>query len=472
MLNLAPAPTTFRGGDRGYSIWQICASVYSIVLFYLKNSKRKGIHVIELPLRRSIFRTKQGSISAMVREIHPSVCILESVIRGPDSIAPGSFLARNFNLGRRSKGSIEWMVFPDIYTYMRGTVSALRNGGAQPDVTDGDLQELVANPQTLRQCAGFVFSEATESEYMNRASQIGIDFVIETNKHRQNEPLTFAYLDTLRGVQLADSKGRRNPAAAAMALGGAIHRMHVRDVDLRLIMSRLNIRVFRTASVIYSTIDMYESLLASIGGRDPRTFSKDAVLMHVANHETYHKAEARLATLVLEEHIANFGRVVALPYLQNARHMQSDLIGMRPHLQVLSKHWDTESAEMMRRFLKVLRQGILWFLAHHRLEIEILAPLSWALTDVARRAKIVRKAVHGAMNEEFDIEEEADKIKFSAILQRMYSYRRLLERCSDTVLKQRIKGVVIGYVTDAIQFAEQGDWRETKASLKHAASFL
>jgi hypothetical protein len=428
--------------------------------------------MIQLIFRTGLFATKDGAISATVQELHPSVCIVVCIHSGSDRVKPGSILIRNGELKKRSKVGAEWANYPDLYSALRGMVAALRRGGAQPDVTDGELQEQTMHPQTLRRCAQLVFSEAIESEYMRRASALGIEFIIGSLRKRRAEPLTFAYLDTLRGVQNHDVNGRYNPGAAAMALGGAIHQIDLRQVDLRYIMKMLDLRVARMVDLIKDIVDSYEALLVLVGGRELSRPSDEALFLRISEQQTYSKDEATEAIGELESFIQLFKGITVLPHARNARYMQTDLERMRIGIRTLAKGWNERvAADLHARILK-LRQGVLWFLAFHALQI-LRAKLSWTLKDISREARIVELAVNGATHEDaMNVSFVEAERRLGVIHEEMCRYARRLRKCSDTLLSKRIGGATRLNVDKAIRFAEAKNWKDAKKSLAQAASFM
>lgn len=428
--------------------------------------------MLQLIPRTGLFRTKDGAISADVHEIHRSILIVTCVRSGSERIKPGNILVHNSELKRRSKINAEWLVYKDIYSALRGIVSALRRAGAQPDVTDGDLQELALHPETLRRCSALLFSEAVESEFERRAADLGVEFVIGTLKKRRVQSLTFAHLDALRGVQIKDVNGRHNPGAAAMAFGGAIHQMNIRHVDIRFIMGRLNARVGRIVYYIYATNDAYEDLLAILGGRDLRSPSAQATFLRFSESETWTPTEARKIVTQIGKEMDVFCEIAALPFARNVQHVIKDLREMQKDAVVLTRRKEhTYLVDFHRRVLR-LRQGILWHLALHRLEL-IRAKLSWTLKDISREARIVQLAVNGATHEDaMGVSLAEGERRLGVIQDELCVYARHLRKCPDTLLSQRIGGIVRSNIDMAIRFGEAKNWGLAKKSLAKAASFM
>jgi hypothetical protein len=439
--------------------------------YFFQSYKGKELAMIQLVSQTQLFRTKNGAVSARVQRLHPSVYIVERVLSGSNTVKSGSLLIRNTELKRRSKVQAEWANYSDLYSVLRGMVSALRRGGAQPDVKDGELQELVANPQTLRRCVGLIFSEALECREICQAVQKEIEFTLGTLRNRRVDSLTFAYLDTVRGTRIYDANNRHNPGAAAMALGGAIQQMDTRHIDLRFIMSRLNIRVGRIVDFVYEVVALHEMLLMLVGGRDVKMPSDQESFLRVSDPQAYERPEAERALHQLDSLIPQFCQLVVSPYARNAEHMLADLRGMRIDLSVLAARWNEHYAKDLRERSLRVRQGILWFLARHRLEL-ICAKLSWLLKDVARGIRIVRLAVNGACHESIVLSPQEMERRFGFLVEEMNEYARSLRRCQDHLLIHRVGGIVRAHVDDAIGFAESNDWKEAKKSLDLAASFM
>lgn len=429
--------------------------------------------MISLTTKQGLFRTSKGPISARVHVIHPSVVIVGSVLSGSSGMSPGQILIRNRALKKRSKNEAEWMRYVDVYSALRGMVHATRDGGAQPNVRDGEMQEFVVLPDVLRRCSRLLFSSATFDHFLEEASQEGIEYVVATLQHRHVDALVSAYLDTLRGIQQKDSRGRKNAPAAAMALGGAIQQMNKREQGLRLIMKFLNGRVYRMTEVIYSVIDTYELLLEAMGGRKKEDWlSERAIFVRIANRETYQRHAVASVSECLERHIVAFRGMLAFPHVTNAICVRKNLMGMRSHLRILANHWDTESARILQSYIVALRRDILRFLARHELEIEIHAPISWTLGDRARARKIIRKAVHAPSHTEVDTVGSEDELRFAVIRQRMGSFFSRIRDCDEHLLDPVIRQYTLQQMVIAMRCADQGAWSEAESRVESIAHQL
>lgn len=425
-----------------------------------------------LPTRTGSFRTAKGDILANVYEIHPAVVAIGGVRSGSSRIQPGQILIRNQALKQRAPSGSEWMHYQDLYSALRGMVHALRSGGAQPDVRNGELQELEILPELLRRCSRLLFSTAAYSRFAEEAAAEGVEYIVETLQHRRESSLVTAYLDALRGMQPQDTLGRRNPAAGAMALGGAIHQLAKREQGLLMIMGLLNTRVYRISELIYAVHDTYESLLESVGGRNLSQVSDQAVFFRISHKATYRRAEARRAVNLLESYITDFDRIVTLPQIRNAARMRNDLVGMRPHLRILSDHWDTQAAQMVKQFAAVIRQGILWFMVRHYIETELRAPISWMLGDRDRERKIIRKATRTPKHVLIEAVPPNDSERCQAILGGMGACLERLRLCSDDLMKQKIKQFSLIQMGIALNCARHNQWAEAESRLDLITSKL
>lgn len=419
------------------------------------------VHLDRVDFKRKKFLTKSGAEYLACRGIHPSVYIALSDGR---RIHRGEWLIYNHELEKRTKQATSWMVYGGAYAALRGMVHALRAGGAQPDVTNGELQELALHPRILRKCVPILFSSATQSEYIKSATEAGADFLITSLQDRRNSDLLFERVNALRGMKLEDALGKRNPGAAAMNVGGAIQRVQDRDVGLRVIMSRLNMRVIQIGEMIQQAVDAYDDLLALLGGAK-REYSERATVIRAVNRQFYSERLAGLAADQIVEIIHRMESIIALPSLKNAQHTAQDLRGMHHCLKRLSKGWDASSVNLMEGWIDLIRQAILWFRALHVLETEIYAPLSWVLGDIARNAKIVRRVVHDPQVTLEDTISVEDQTRLLVIEQRMMKYRQRVLKSSDSRLRQHIKAPVLRCVDEALLYAGSRDWIETKKQL-------
>lgn len=419
-------------------------------------------------ISRMKFLAKCGPIHTGAARIHPSVFITTA---DAGEVSRGSVLIHNQALGKRTRGSVEWQLYPDIYAALRGMVHALRGGGAQPDVYDGELQELARYPQILRQCVRLLFSTATEDEFLQSAAYEGVEYLIRSLDASQNESELFARAHLLRGMKLTDALERRNPGAAAMTIGGAIHRIQERDIGLRLIMGRLNVRVLRIVQAIHEATDAYEALLKLFGG-PRRQYSESSLFIKLNNRQCYSPALARRALKELDASIVSLRRIVALPHLRNARNTISDLTGMRVAVERLTHGWHQESGQIIEGWIDVIRQAILWFRVSHALQVDVYAPLSWALEDIRRNAKVVRRAVNAPRLPLEEILRDEDRARLNVIGGNLTVFRNRVSRCSDTRLQHRIKAPVLMRVDEAIEFAASGEWNSVKEQLRLAAGLL
>lgn len=414
------------------------------------------------------FALRCGTSQVAALGVHPSVFI---AVRASSLIPRGSVLIHNGELKRRTKGEYGWQLYPDIYSALRGMVHALRSGGAQPDVTDGELQELALSPKILRRCVPLLFSSATESDFVANAAKEGAEYLIESYQQRRNPNLMLARARMLRGMQLEDVLGRKNPGAAAMSLGGAIHQLHAREVGLRIIMQRMNMRVIRIAKAIHEAVDTYADLLALFGGAR-REYTEKALFIRLNNRQYYSRKVARDALKAIDVMIARLGSIYALPFIHNASHTIRDLTAMRESVLELQHEYNEAAGNQIETWNLVIRQAILWFRVLHAHQTEIYAPLSWVMEDVERRARIARKAMGDHRVSFLDILNDEDRARFKVLLERLYSFRKRIASCSDAQLTRRIRSPVLMCYDRGISAGEDGYWLDAKRILSEVSGLL
>jgi hypothetical protein len=381
----------------------------------------------------------------------------------------GMIFVRNRGMAKTSKNGTEWAVSDSIHRAYRADLKIDRNSGTREGVTDGEIQEICADQPALRDYLHTVFHPALfhpeHAEHLQRV----VGQIIKALELKRNPHRVAARNDLIRSLFAVDALGRRNPPAARAAAAAAIGRGHKRIEQIEAMRGYLSVRTFRVHRLMREIMGSYKELLDMLGGREGKG-RRDKLLQLLRHASTRNMRRTRN---ILEEQEHTFKQVYAAPYLKNARWLVHDLRAAGLCAEKLVS--DPQNPEL-RRSLETaycrMRQGIVWMFALDFLEMNVITPISMLMEDVTRDQRVMRRAVNAPDRFEIVISRSRAPFRFDQAVERIHDFRNRARRCSDTLLHTRVKEEVLLRVDEALEFAEQDDWREVKKQLDDASRIL
>lgn len=465
-------PETLASAFR-FPTWERCAEAVHFERYVVasgkalySSTKRKEFQLSNLPFETKEFQTKSGLIKGIVQRVDPSVYVLVKHQSGV-SVKTGSVLMYRKGSKTRGHNGSQWHVYDDIYVAWRSVVHALRSGGIRKNVKDGDLQEMMVDIDACHAFVGSVFNQSWDEEEFARIVLHHLSFAFDSLRRRKDPGLASALEDLLRGSVPVDSRGRRNPGASAMAIGGVVHRLHERQLDIGEIMRRLNVRAFRMMKLILDQQRAYQRLFA---WTDPESSANP----WSAFFDPRRRSSVDVRSLL--EHIRTekrwFKSVHVAPFRNNSLFVAEDLGAIEIETGRLSRAQTPESIQTLKSLLLRLHQGIGWALRRHELEMEVLVPVSVISEGIRRHARIVRKAVSDSTVRREDVVSDDDVQRLQAVVSRLERYRNVIRLEPDRLLRKRVRSSVLTHLNEGLRYAGQSDWNEMKSEIQSALSFL
>lgn len=353
-----------------------------------------------------------------------------------------------------------WRCYKDLYSPQRAFLHMKRGSGVVGAV-NGDIQEFLADINILREYTRWLFDPASCGTAFSQRAEQFMTYVEGSMTPRKLPALRRALHDFTRGTQTHDTLGRRNPAAAAMAIGGAIGRLGDRCNDIQTIMSVMSGRQFQVYRERMRILQIYNSLLQDLGGKTGQENSVFSCFLNTPN------AKTRQAMLKKAKQFAgHFASIRAEPFATNARYVESDLSGI-----VGKAMTGVGTSAFFQEFAK-LRQAILWIRILDAIQTKLIMPLSMVLADARRERTALRKAVGGDACD-MPVSFAGDQERLSIILNRMNEVIPKIARSADGSLNASPKGNVLAYLEEAKRFAaEEDDWPSALENLELAASCI
>jgi hypothetical protein len=373
----------------------------------------------------------------------------------------GCVFIRNLELKRRTHGETEWMAVPG------GLYEAWRTGGKIErricGLSNGESDELRCN----RDAAQDYVEAILGSEFLD--PELRSKFLITFNDATAGLGMSRNPLKALaerhfsRAQELKDATGRRNPGAAAMRVGAGIGMLKDREDQLDFIMRHVGVRTFHMYSAIRKVMAVYEGIRWHLNRNKSgkRPFKLRLFFLLQAG-------DARRARFALEDIEGGLEHIHANPFRANAFASLKDVREAKELLLAFGTDHEAAAHAELDIVLRRLHQGIAWPLARDFLELQIIAPLSWLLSDMERDMRRPKKA-NARRN---GISREDAPERFDALAERIRDFRSRAFRVQEDLLRSTVKADVLKNVDEALEYVRQDDWESVKEELKTVSSFL
>ncbi len=395
--------------------------------------------------------TSGGKLRAPFQKIAGTniLVLIDESVAGDKRYPAGTVFVPNRQLAEDSGDKVTHMAYTGgLYEAFRGGTHTVRRGGALPPPSPEDtspcdeIHELQDDIATARTYVGALIASGMLTPDEEKTLKIEQRRLAERYGAKRNAFKKKARGQMERGLNTQDSRGRRNPSAAAFASGGAIRNLLARQEQVRMIGSAVDRRTIHLYYAIEKHMELFQGLRAELKpGNLPGTL--EALLRPACGARSFFRAANILRELSLA-----FALVRALPFRTNA---------------VLTEHGLLRAAECADRkdregtlaLYKIIRRGIAWTFALHTLENTVLAPLSYLIEE--HRGKIVY-AVAPA--------------RLSRIIAALHDFSGRLALCSDAWPKYPRKNAVAAYIQTAEQCIAVDDWLKAKEALRSASALM
>lgn len=395
-----------------------------------------------------------------VSQVHP---------RGARSYPPGAVFVPNRELTRITAGNaLTYMAYPHgLYEAFRGGSHTVRHSGTVPANIPGEIQELEADVTTARSYVGTLLASGLLTAEEERALRLAQSHLVKSYGAKRNEHKTTARAQFVRGLQLKDALGRRNPMAAAFVNGAAIGHLLSRQSEVRHISAAVDRRTIHLYGAIEAHMELYRSLRAELkprrmGNNGSRTLPGMLELLTEPNRGA---GALKRTEQILRDFSQAFALVQALPFRRNAVRTGRDLAAAARCAR------EGNATELPPRFQK-LRRAIAWTFAQHVLEHEIIAPLSFLIEDVRARDRSARKRNGEGRRGAAPIRKAMAPDRFARIEDALETFNGKLALCSDHGFEAPLKADVSRNIEVARAAMTADDWLKAKEALKAASALL
>ena len=420
---------------------------------------------VKRPYRTLVIRTAKGPLEGTFQMIDPLRVI--AYVQGSSTAYPvGTVFDRNRGIENTSPNGTAWAAHESVYDAHRAALMKMRNLG--PD--RGEIAELLDDGRRITDYLDMLLrlsvlgAEETANVTLRYRSLLGRLKRARTPRKKR------AYEDLARASYITDSRGRRNPGAAAMAAYAGKYQERLRVDDVRSMLPYMDARAIRIHAYLMDTVRAYEALLDLLGSRH-RTPAKHGPEIWAFTKDPT-PASRTLAVKRLREQIDVFRDIRALPFLKNVHHLRDDLAEAHRMVAMRAIERSEFGVDLFRNLLFRIREGATWALALHALEMEIRTPLSLLVGDL-RMQRRAKRAVAGDDVETVTVDAEQAPERFAEIGQRIHRFRRRVDRCSDAHLKHPVKRDVLDRIDEILRCVDDdGDWITAREELDILAGIL
>jgi hypothetical protein len=380
----------------------------------------------------------------------------------------GSILSPNKELSRRASGGTTHMVLKSIYDGFRAQRAIIRRFNGTLERPNGELQDIRLCEEEVRTFVRFCLL----SHVATHGEEIALRRTVKNIEHllgpARTPHLTIARPQLHRTLQEVDSLGRKNDMAAAMVGGAAIGHFAARQEDIARIsgffITHREYILFEEIERIHSILDRVEAAMAPLPPKRSTDSATEtaARMKHVEYFLRQTNPGAMPALSMLLHRLADeLGTIDVLPFRKMAILTASDLRGMADLCPL-------DDRDRIRARALLIRRAFRWEKAQRFVELNVLMPLSFVLTEVA--------AIHHAAKRRGESGDRAAQ-EFSVprlehIQQELHRFRKGIEECSEEGFKVGVKDDVTRRTDTALDFAAKGDWTQVLRWLKAASALI
>ena len=396
--------------------------------------------------------TSQGDVRAEFQKIAGTniLILVNSVSANEKRYPAGTVFVPNKQLAKDSKDRVTHMAYRQgLYEAFRGGTHTMRHGGVLPEHAFGEIAELQEDVATARAYVGVLLATGTITPEEEKAALSDLHRLTQSYGAKRDERKKKARAQLERGVQPIDKLGRSNVGARGFAIGGAIRNLKARQDNVRTIAAAVDRRDIHLWGAIEAHMELFRSLRMALKPRRVSATGADQLPGMLK---------------LLQEFIASFSLIRALPFRANAELTARDL-------QQAADSAKKGDHEAVRVLCKQIRQGIAWMFALHTFETTVLAPLSYLIEEVRASNRSLRRK-EGKWSPPIPVSCAAAPERFARILAALRDFSLRLAKCSDAWPEAPRKAAITAYIGAAEQYIVVDDWLNAKEALRSASALM